>query len=51
MEVLYGSLSWGSPLGLALFFFFLGCGAGIFIWGLSHFIRTNVNDNEEETRR
>ena len=51
MEVLYGILSWGSPLGLALFFFFLGSGAGILFWGLSHFIRSNVKDNEEKTRR
>jgi len=36
MEVWYHILSWGSPLGLALFIFFSACGAGIFFWGLSH---------------
>jgi len=40
MEVLYGILSWGSPLGLALFFFFSASGAGIFFWGVSHFNRS-----------
>jgi len=35
MEVLYGVLSWGSPLGIGLFFFFSGSGAGIFFWGIS----------------
>ena len=42
MEVLYGILSWGSPLGLALFFFFSASGVGIFFWGLSHFIRSRT---------
>jgi len=41
MGYLYGILGWGSPLGIALFFFFSGAGAGILFWGLSHFIRSN----------
>jgi hypothetical protein len=41
MEVLYSVLSWGSPLGIALFFFFSCSGAGILFWGLSHFIKSN----------
>ena len=36
MEYLYAILGWGSPLGIALFFFFSGVGAGVFFWGLSH---------------
>jgi len=40
MQVLYGILSWESPLGSALFFFFSASGAGIFFWGLSHFNRS-----------
>ena len=36
MDVLYTVLSWGSPLGIALFIFFSASGAGIFFWGLSH---------------
>ena len=36
MDVLYTVLSWGSPAGLSLFFFFSGIGAGIFFWGISH---------------
>ena len=39
MEVLQ-MINWGSPLGLALFFFFSASGAGIFFWGLSHFIES-----------
>ena len=40
MEVFYSILSWGSPLGIALFFFFSGAGAGIFFWGLAHFVKS-----------
>lgn len=35
MDVWYHVLSWGSPLGIALFFFFSGIGAGVFFWGFS----------------
>ena len=38
MEVLFSSDSWGTPLGISLFFFFSCSGAGILFWGLSHFI-------------
>ena len=38
MEVLFSSSAWGTPLGIALFFFFSCSGAGILFWGLSHFI-------------
>lgn len=34
MEVLYGVLSWGSPVGLGLFF----TGFGAFFWGFSRFL-------------
>lgn len=44
MEVLNEIISWGSPLGLALFFFFSGSGAGIFFWGFSHFIKSNKKE-------
>ncbi len=37
MEVLYGVLSWGSPVGLGLFFVGMGTGMGAFFWGLSRF--------------
>jgi hypothetical protein len=36
MEVLYTVLSWGSPVGISLFFFFSASGAGILFWGFSH---------------
>ncbi|NKB72783.1 MAG: hypothetical protein GKR89_37405 [Candidatus Latescibacteria bacterium] len=48
MEVLYGIFSWGSPLGLALFFFFSGIGTGVFFWGLSH-LGSNDKEKEEKT--
>jgi hypothetical protein len=35
MEFLYSILGWGSPLGIALFFFFSGVGSGVFLWGVS----------------
>ena len=38
MEVLFSSVAWGTPLGIGLFFFFSCLGAGILLWGLSHFI-------------
>jgi len=38
MEVLFSSMAWGTPLGIALFFFFSCSGAGILFWGLSLFI-------------
>lgn len=36
MEVLYDVLSWGSPIGISLFLFFMASGAGILFWGISH---------------
>lgn len=41
MEYWYSILGWGSPLGIALFFFFSGAGAGVFLWGLSKVINKN----------
>jgi hypothetical protein len=41
MDVLYNVFSWGSPVGLSLFFLFSGIGAGIFFWGISHFSKSN----------
>jgi hypothetical protein len=48
MEVFYSVLSWGSPLGIGLFFFFLGTGAGIFFWGVSHFNKRKSNRSSDE---
>lgn len=41
MEALTYILSWGSPVGLALFLFLLASGAGIFFWGISHLPSSN----------
>lgn len=46
MQVLSELISWGSPLGLALFFSSTGLGAGIFFWGFSHFLKSNKEDEE-----
>ncbi|MFK7803388.1 MAG: hypothetical protein AB8G95_17265 [Anaerolineae bacterium] len=35
MDVLNHALSWGSPVGISLFIFFLMSGMGIFFWGVS----------------
>lgn len=35
MDIIYATLSWGSPLGIGLLFLFTGTGAGVFLWGLS----------------
>lgn len=35
MDTIYATLSWGSPLGIGLWFLFTGTGAGVFLWGLS----------------
>jgi len=43
---LYSVLSWGSPLGIALFFFFSCSGAGILFWGLSHFVKSNKQNSK-----
>lgn len=43
MEILQ-VINWGSPLGLALFFFFSASGAGILFWGLSHVIKNRKKD-------
>jgi hypothetical protein len=44
MEVLADIINWGSPLGIGLFLFFLGTGAGVFFWGVSHL---NTNNNQD----
>lgn len=46
MDVLYSVLSWGSPVGIALFFLFSGIGAGIFFWGISHLSKSDKKDKE-----
>jgi hypothetical protein len=47
MEILSSVLSWGSPLGIALFFFFSCSGVGILFWGLSHFINSNKDEDKD----
>ena len=47
MEALNELISWGSPLGLALFFFFSGAGTGIFFWGLSRYVEGDKKTKEE----
>lgn len=39
-------MSWGSPVGISLFFFFSGTGAGVFFWGISHFVESNKKEME-----
>jgi len=39
--------SWGSPVGISLFFFFSGTGAGVFFWGVSQFVNSNKGDEDE----
>jgi predicted permease len=46
MEVLYTALSWGTPLGLGLFFFLSASGAGILFWGISRFAKANHQKEE-----
>ena len=46
MDVLFSSLAWGTPLGIALFFFFSCSGAGILFWGLSHFIKSTKESEQ-----
>ena len=48
MEVLYDVLSWGSPIGISLFLFFMASGAGIFFWGISHLPKSAKKDKEEK---
>jgi hypothetical protein len=40
-------LSWGSPVGISLFFFFSGTGAGVFFWGVSQFVNSNKSDEDQ----
>lgn len=49
MEGLGQIIHWGSPLGLALFFFFSASGAGIFFWGISHLNNDRKKDKEDKT--
>jgi hypothetical protein len=45
MEVFYYILSWGSPIGIGLFFFLSCAGTGILFWGISHF---NKNSRQQK---
>ena len=46
MDALYGILSWGSPIGISLFFFISCAGVGLLFWGLSFFVAaTNKSKN------
>lgn len=36
--------SWGSPVGIGLFFFFSGIGAGVFFWGFAQFVKVNKQE-------
>lgn len=49
MDVLYNVFSWGSPVGLSLFFFFSGIGAGIFFWGISHLPKIDKKEKVEKS--
>ena len=49
MDVLYTVFSWGSPVGLSLFFFFSGIGAGIFFWGISHLPKIDKKEKVEKS--
>jgi len=46
MESLYYIFSWGSPVGLGMFFLLLGSGAGVFCRGLSHCIKSKESIDE-----
>lgn len=48
MDALYNILSWGSPIGISLFLFFMASGAGIFFWGISHLPKSAKKDKEEK---
>jgi hypothetical protein len=48
MEALYYIFSWGSPLGLGSLFLLSGIGAGVFFWGLAHFVKNNNADNKKQ---
>lgn len=45
MEALNAITHWGSLLGLGLFLFLSGIGAGVFFWGASH---TSKNKKADE---
>ena len=47
MGGLYDILGWGSPVGIGLFMFFSGAGAGIFFWGISVLNKSKINDKEK----
>jgi hypothetical protein len=44
MDALYNVLSWGSPIGISLFLFFMASGAGIFFWGISHLTKSEKQE-------
>jgi hypothetical protein len=45
VEVLGEVMSWGSPLGISLFFFFSSSGAGVLLWGISPVTQSDKEDN------
>jgi hypothetical protein len=47
MEGLYAILSWGTPIGIGLFFFLSASGAGILFWGIGQFNRSRTDKFEE----
>ncbi len=49
MEWLYHILTWGSPVGIALFFFFSASGVGVLFWGLSRFNESSKDDRGDRT--
>lgn len=49
MEVLYTVLSWGSPIGISLFFLFSGLGAAAFFWGISNLIQNDSRDTDAKS--
>ncbi len=47
MEVLAYIFSWGSPLGISLFFCFSGIGAGAFFWGIGQLSKAKQDSKSE----
>ena len=44
MDALHFVFSWGSPVGIASFFFLSGIGAGVFFWGLAQLAKSNKKE-------
>lgn len=51
MDTIYTALSWGSPLGIGLWFLFTGTGTGIFLWGLSCLKQKKAPDSPSDSKR